>query len=75
MFASTQDKLEQSGSWSPAAVNVLESGLQVMTWNIAAVNNNPFEYWITMPGTPEYASLMSSVEEFIENPDRRDIIV
>ena len=21
--------------------------LNVLTWNIAAINNNPFEYWIT----------------------------
>ena len=21
--------------------------LRVATWNIAAINNNPFEYWIT----------------------------
>ena len=24
-----------------------QSPLLVVTWNIAAVNNNPFEYWVT----------------------------
>ena len=24
-----------------------KSTLRVATWNIAAINNNPFEYWIT----------------------------
>ena len=26
------------------------SDLKCSSWNIAAVNNNPFEYWITHPG-------------------------
>ena len=25
------------------------SELRVVTWNIAAINNNPFEYWLTHP--------------------------
>ena len=32
--------------------------LTVSTWNIAAINNNPFEYWITYPDDPEYEKLM-----------------
>jgi hypothetical protein len=31
-----------------AKTGVPEKGvLRVATWNIAAINNNPFEYWIT----------------------------
>ena len=31
-----------------AETGVPEKGvLRVATWNIAAINNNPFEYWIT----------------------------
>ena len=36
-------------------------GLKTVTWNIAAINNNPFEYWNTYPD-PEYAKLMNGVE-------------
>jgi hypothetical protein len=49
--------------------------LTVSTWNIAAINNNPFEYWITMADNPEYNALMLDVESFIENPGSKDIPV
>ena len=45
-----------------------------VTWNIAAVNNNPFEYWITHP-SPEYNQLMHDVEEFLDTPGSRDVEV
>jgi hypothetical protein len=48
--------------------------LRVLTWNIAAINNNPFEYWLTHPD-PDYAVLMESVEKFIESPGERDVCV
>ena len=44
----------------------------VVTWNIAAVNNNPFEYWITHPD-PEYNALMKSVQELIDSPGLNDV--
>ena len=47
--------------------------LQISTWNIAAINNNPFEYWITY--NDAYERLMLNVEEFLENPGERDVIV
>ena len=31
------------------------------TWNVAAINNNPFEYWITHDD-PDYLKLMSDVQ-------------
>ncbi|CAE8616229.1 unnamed protein product [Polarella glacialis] len=49
----------------------LEGGLAVVTWNLAAINNNPFEYWITHTDGA-YAELMAQVEQFIENPGERD---
>ena len=49
--------------------------LAVATWNIAAVNNNPFEYWITMKDNPAYNKMMNDVELFIESPDEHDISV
>mmetsp|Transcript_43765 Transcript_43765/g.138318 ORF Transcript_43765/g.138318 Transcript_43765/m.138318 type:complete len:949 (-) Transcript_43765:52-2898(-) len=49
--------------------------LRIVTWNIAAVNNNPFEYWITHGQTrqsADYASLMQEVQLLIDNPEGRD---
>jgi hypothetical protein len=47
----------------------------VATWNIAAINNNPFEYWITMKENPAYEQLMVNVEQFLENPQEKDVPV
>lgn len=49
--------------------------LSVATWNIAAINNNPFEYWITYEGNPEYENIMSKIEEFLEHPGEKDVKV
>ena len=48
--------------------------VRATTWNVAAVNNNPFEYWITHPDA-EYAALMGAVEAFIDAPAERDLPV
>jgi len=49
--------------------------LSISTWNVAAINNNPFEYWITVADNPGYEKLMIDVENFIENPGEKDIPV
>ncbi len=49
--------------------------LSVTTWNIAAINNNPFEYWITYKQNPAYEKLMIDIENFLENPGDKDIPV
>ena len=52
-----------------------ESGeLNLVTWNIAAINNNPFEYWITHEDA-DYNKLMIDVQEFISSPGTRDVPV
>ena len=43
--------------------------IQVATWNIAAVNNNPFEYWVAYPHN-SYDTLMQSVEDFLESGEK-----
>jgi len=48
--------------------------LRVATWNVAAVNNNPFEYWITHQ-SDEYAKLMNDVQHFVDSPGDRDFYV
>lgn len=49
--------------------------LSIATWNIAAINNNPFEYWITYKENPKYEELMLKVEQFLENPGSEDVAV
>uniref|UniRef100_A0A7S2MCS3 Endonuclease/exonuclease/phosphatase domain-containing protein n=1 Tax=Helicotheca tamesis TaxID=374047 RepID=A0A7S2MCS3_9STRA len=57
---------EQAGS---------ERSLAIATWNMAAINNNPFEYWITYDEDPRYEELMVAVEKFLEEPGDRDLSV
>jgi hypothetical protein len=49
--------------------------LQIATWNIAAINNNPFEYWITYKENPSYEELMVNVEKFLDAPGDKDVLV
>jgi len=53
----------------------LPKRLTVATWNIAAINNNPFEYWLTLDGFPAYNKMMIDVENMIENPGELDVRV
>ena len=48
--------------------------LSLVTWNIAAINNNPFEYWITN-NDPAYNKIITSVSEFMETPGLHDVPV
>ena len=49
--------------------------VRVASWNIAAVNNNPFEYWVTHGQTSQsegYAKLMTDVQVLIDAPEEHD---
>jgi len=48
--------------------------LHVVSWNIAAINNNPFEYWITYDD-PAYNQLMDEVSKFVDSPGAADVLV
>jgi hypothetical protein len=48
--------------------------INAVTWNVAAINNNPFEYWITNED-PKYNSLMKNVSSVIQNPGAFDVPV
>ncbi len=39
------------------------------------MTQKPFEYWITYDENPEYQKIMDSIENFIENPQEKDIPV
>ena len=43
------------------------STVRTASWNIAAINNNPFEYWITYPD-PAYNTLMHDFERILSDP-------
>jgi hypothetical protein len=42
--------------------------MNAASWNIAAVYNNPFEYWVSHKN-PAYDELMKGVQDFIESGD------
>jgi hypothetical protein len=48
--------------------------IHVATWNIAAINNNPFEYWITNDD-PSYNDIMKKVSLFIDSTGGSDVNV
>ena len=50
------------------------SDFHALTWNMAAINNNPFEYWITAED-PSYNRLMKDVSNFIQSPGSSDVAV
>lgn len=64
-------------SSSTSSISIFGNGkntkiIKAATWNIAAINNNPFEYWITSDD-PQYNHLMSNVSSFIVAPGSQDI--
>ena len=52
-----------------------KKSIDLISWNMAAINNNPFEYWITYDEDPSYERLMKDISTFIDNPDVRDVEV
>jgi len=58
----------------PAEVDQTPEKLSAITWNMAAINNNPFEYWITHEDKA-YNKLMEDVSEFINDPKDKDVAV
>lgn len=52
----------------------VQPDLKAVTWNMAAINNNPFEYWITHKDKG-YNKLMEDVSSFINAPGDRDVKV
>eukprot|EP00605_Chrysophyceae_sp_TOSAG23-4_P001004 GSChrysophyteH1.ASY1.ANO1.1105.1 assembled CDS len=62
--------LYSSNEYVLREANGLDDRIHSVTWNMAAINNNPFEYWITNDD-PAYNELMKSVSKQIESPDSR----
>ncbi len=53
--------------------DTLSIPLMAASWNVSAINNNPFEYWVTHPD-PAYNDLMRGVQEFIDDA-KQDVAV
>jgi len=68
-------KIAEAAAKGMSAMILAGRKLTVATWNIAAINNNPFEYWITYKENPSYEDLMIKVEQFLENPGEKDVTV
>lgn len=45
----------------------MTDSISCVTWNVAAINNNPFEYWVTHDNAA-YLRLMEDVQAFIDKP-------
>jgi hypothetical protein len=73
--ASPDASLSNAAMYGLQAMKAAGRSLTVATWNIAAINNNPFEYWITYDENPEYERIMTKIEEFLENPGPKDVEV
>jgi len=69
-FSSVNSASSSSSSSSGAS----GKKITLLTWNVAAINNNPFEYWITNDD-PVYNKIMSNVSHFISDPGALDIEV
>eukprot|EP00927_Polykrikos_kofoidii_P072379 TRINITY_DN684_c2_g2_i1.p1 TRINITY_DN684_c2_g2~~TRINITY_DN684_c2_g2_i1.p1 ORF type:complete len:621 (-),score=92.25 TRINITY_DN684_c2_g2_i1:98-1717(-) len=51
-----------------------DASLNALTWNTSAVNNNPFEYWLTYRNE-HYVKLMMGVECFLDDPGEEDVAI
>jgi hypothetical protein len=62
-----------SGRMDISLAGAALSGLHVLSWNVAAINLNPFEYWITLEENPAYGAMMDGVQAFIDSPGAGDV--
>lgn len=74
IFTISSRKIFNDTSTSEISLNDSSSIIKAITWNIAAINNNPFEYWITN-SDPIYNKMMKDVSKYIETPGEYDIAV
>ena len=70
-FASSQQLVAAANSKRLAG-----DGLGVINWNIAAINRNPWEYYVDYKADPRYVQLMENIEHFIERPtEANDVVI
>ena len=59
---------------APTAAALGAANLTAVSWNIAAINNNPFEYWVEIDD-PGYNELMANAQHFVDAPGEKDVSV
>jgi hypothetical protein len=74
LYSPSVETMEEEASYSSASIVPGEKKIRALTWNIAAINNNPFEYWITNED-PTYNRIMQNVSKFMESPGEFDVQV
>jgi hypothetical protein len=74
-FSNSEDAHVRGAPIEPVTDIPTPALLQAATWNMAAINNNPFEYWITYDKDDTYEKIMTDVAKFIKNPGDLDIAV
>jgi hypothetical protein len=72
---SPDKKVEKAAKQGLEMMKTMGRRLAISSWNIAAINNNPWEYWISYPEEPEYDQLMKKIEDFIVQPGDKDLPV
>ena len=50
------------------------AGWRTASWNVAAINNNPWEYYMDHP-SPKYHAIMEGVQKFVAAPGADDVAV
>ncbi|KAH8048128.1 hypothetical protein JL722_12729 [Aureococcus anophagefferens] len=50
------------------------AGWRTASWNVAAINNNPWEYYMDHP-SPTYHAIMEGVQKFVAAPGADDVAV
>eukprot|EP00041_Stephanoeca_diplocostata_P017100 m.340317 g.340317 ORF g.340317 m.340317 type:complete len:569 (+) comp20592_c0_seq4:198-1904(+) len=67
-----------SGHWGGTDASkfkrISTDDMLISSWNMAAINNNPFEFWITH-SDKAYNKMMLDVQDFIETPGSEDVRV
>ena len=56
----------------PKSLSFSETDLRVVTWNIAAPNNNPFEYWAMKPSSG-LDEVVAGFQQCMDHPESYDI--
>jgi hypothetical protein len=72
--AEAEKEFDETTVSEEGSLPVINPGLRIASWNMAAINNNPFEYWITYEDA-DYNHLMAKVQDFINDPGENDVPV
>ena len=67
LFYQSQSQFIHSNNKLTSSSSTSDTKLNAITWNIAAINNNPFEYYISTDML-QYNDLMNNISHIIQTP-------